>query len=179
MGISKLINNQNIQIDNHNSASDICCHDRGLHIHKRMNHHSNYGKVNIRIPLNGNEDIDFSDFKGGKDIVKRLRREITDALEDKAKVRSFVTDVLSWIKENGRYNGMNQDKIIESAKKAIISLRNHFDSYPNVKYNFTIIGSEVMAHFWPTESTNTNTDLFIKADTKYSTFKVAREQRYI
>ena len=179
MSISKLIRDQNIQIDNHKSGAEIRCNDTGLHIHKRMNHHSNYGRVNIRIPLNGNEDIDFSNFKGGKDIEKRLRREIVDALSNKTKVRSFVTDVLSWIKENGQNNRIHADVIIDSAKKAIETLRKHFDSYPDVKHDFTVIGDEVIGHFWPTENNGFDRELYIKADTQKSRLRVARELRYI
>ncbi len=179
MGISKLIKDQNIQIDNHKSASEIRCDDSGLHIHKRMNHHSNYGGVNIRIPLNGNEDIDFSHFKGSKDIKKRLQREIVDALSNKTKVRALVTDVLSWIKENGENNRIHADIIIDSAKKAIEALRKHFDSYPDVEHQFTVIGDEVIGHFWPIVDNGFDRELYIKADTQKSLIRVAREPRYI
>ena len=179
MSISKLIKDQNIQIDNHKSGAEIRCNDTGLHIHKRMNHHSNYGGVNIRIPLNGNESIDFSNFKGGKDIEKRLRREIVDALSNKTKVRSFVTDFLSWIKGNGQNNRINREEIIDSAKKAIETLRKHFDSYPSVEHHFTVIGDEVIGHFWPTENNGFDRELYIKADTQNSRLRVARESRYI
>lgn len=179
MSINKLTKDQNIQIDNHKSASEIRCDDSGLHIHKRMNNHSNYGGVNIRIPLNGNEDIDFSNFKGGKDIRKRLQREIIDALNDKTKVRLFVTDVLSWIKENGQNNHLPKDAIIDSAKKAIETLRKHFDSYPNVEHHFSVIGKEVIGHFWPTDNKDLDKELYIKADTQNSLFRVARDKRYI
>lgn len=179
MGISSLIKDQNITIDNHKSASEIRCDDYGLHIHKRMNYHSKYGGVNIRIPLNGNEDIDFTHFKGGKDIEQRLLREIREALSDKVKVRSFITDVLSWIKENGQNNHIPKDEIIDSAKNAIKTLRKHFDSYPKVSHQFEVIGDEVIGHFWPTEWNDIDKELYIKADTKNSVFSVTRDRHYI
>jgi hypothetical protein len=179
MSISNLINGQNIKIDNHKSGVGIRCDDNGLHIHKRMNRHSNFGTVNIRIPLNGNEQIDFSDFKGGKDIEKRLYREIIEALKNKEKVKTFVTEVLSWIEENGNCNRINKDAIRELAIKTILSLRNHFDSYPRVAHNFEVAGDEVIGHFWPMDTDSTDQNLFIKADILSSTLSISRDRQYI
>ena len=103
MGLSKLIDNQTISIDNHHAGMTIRADDKGLHIHKTINGQSKKGKIEIRIPLNGNEEIDFSNFRGNKFLTSKLRKEIIEALEDKARVQNFVTEVLNWIKENPDY----------------------------------------------------------------------------
>ena len=75
MGLSKLIDNQTISIDNHHAGMTIRADDKGLHIHKTINGQSTRGKIEIRIPLNGNEKINFQILKGMNNLLLNIEKK--------------------------------------------------------------------------------------------------------
>lgn len=180
MSLKPLIKNQNIKIDNHIRGGIMRPDSKGIHIHKRINGHKNFGKIDIRIPLNGDEEISFTNFRGEENLEHKIRSEIVEALKDKRKIEMFISEVLNWIESNGKFNGMRDEKIYEVAKNAILSLRKYFDTYAEVEYNFKKIGDKVIGHFWPKQHLKGPEDeLYIMTNIKNSRISISREKEYL
>ncbi|TFD92173.1 hypothetical protein E2605_18890 [Dysgonomonas capnocytophagoides] len=132
MGLSKLINNQTISIDNHIPGSQMLW-STGIHVHKKMNDFSDIS-ADIRIPLSNSQDytieIKNNRKKGGKKQKERkLYSEICKALQNKEKRELFVKEVLDWMKDNciedngGKVESISIGRLMECAKR----LAKHFD----------------------------------------------------
>lgn len=132
MGLSKLINNQTISIDNHIPGSQMLW-GTGIHIHKKINNSSGIS-ADIRIPLSNSQDytieIKNNRKKGGeKQKERKLYSEIHKALQNKDKRALFVKEVLDWMKDNcienkdGTVKPITTGRLMECAKR----LAKHFD----------------------------------------------------
>lgn len=132
MGLSKLINNQTISIDNHIPGSQMLW-STGIHVHKKMNDFSDIS-ADIRIPLSNSQDYTIEiknnrKKRGEKQKERKLYSEIHKALQNKDKRTLFVKEVLDWMKDNcienkdGTVNPITTGRLMECAKR----LAKHFD----------------------------------------------------
>lgn len=80
MGLSNLLNNQTITIDDHNRGGNILEWGRNLHIHKRMNDDSK-SSLDCEIYFAAKDKPIVFSHKQGKNPNK-IEREIKDAFYD-------------------------------------------------------------------------------------------------
>jgi len=128
MSLKSLLKNQTLKIDNHQRGTGLANDwetNGDIHIDKITKEYRVNGKptiVQIRIPINSDKPITCEIGGRKSDIPKKLENEIKNALNDNAKRKPFIDDLVKTIRN---YNEvMNSEK---NAKEAIERLAKHFD----------------------------------------------------
>ena len=91
MALSRLINDQTIEIDNHNRGTEYKW-DEAIHIHKRMNS-KKYRGIEVLVPLAYNSKLDFRGVNGNKEI--ELMNEIEKAFSNPTIRTNFVRTLIN------------------------------------------------------------------------------------
>lgn len=123
-----LIQDQTVTFDTHQAGDRQPIKVDDLHMHKRMNGRRHRG-VNIRIPLNPNEEIDY---RGNPNSESEIMNEIKSVFKkNPSKVTEMAKELASIIKRYGRdMTEENREGFLVGAAESIAK---HFELKPEVK----------------------------------------------
>ncbi|MDH7462592.1 hypothetical protein QEG73_14945 [Chitinophagaceae bacterium 26-R-25] len=128
MSLTNLIRDQIIIIDDHKRGNRESKHfdntQNDVHIDKETNYpiDGKRQKIKIRIPINSERPIKIESNRKSISIPRKLKKEITEAFENKDIRQRFIGDVLETL--------ANFDSILSSEEKAqsvLSRLSKHFD----------------------------------------------------
>lgn len=121
--MKQIIQDQTISFDTHQAGDGQEINIDGLHMHKRMNSKKFKG-VNIRIPLNPDEEISYSgnNSKLSNEIINEIK---TVFKKNPAKVREMAKTLAGIISRYSKdMNAKNSKEFTDNSAKAIAK---HFD----------------------------------------------------
>lgn len=108
--LKPLIEKQTIRIDNHfrgaGVPNDIYDRKQDVHIHKEFMDSNKQRNIVIKIPLQANRNISFEE----KDIPSRIRKEVTDVLNDVETRDSFLKDVYNALTRDWKWDGTPKEQ---------------------------------------------------------------------
>ena len=135
--MKKLIENQELRIDNHkrNEPNDWDTNSDDVHLHKitQVKFNGKPVTVDLKLPLNSDREPTFK-IKNCKEnnLKDKLTKEINDALSDITKREKFTEELINILKG---YKSQWSDR--EKAKVAVTRLAKHLDLDENIVSEMT------------------------------------------
>lgn len=169
--MKQIIQDQTISFDTHQAGDGKKIEVDQLHMHKRMNGKKFKG-VEIKIPLNPNEPIDFGDSKS--DIGQQIINEIKHVFKkNPSKVREMAKYIANRI---SRYSddmtAENSRSFFEDGAKAIAK---HFELKEKIEETLTEQIKNHLSFYITAHSDKEGNTFYIKQDVKRKRIKIGNE----
>ena len=158
--MKQIIQDQTISFDTHQAGDGRKIEISQLHMHKRMNGKKFKG-VEIKIPLNPDQPIDFGDSKS--DIGTQIINEIKNVFKkNPTKVREMAKYIANRISRYSEdMNPETSKKFFEDGAKAIAK---HFDLNEKIEQNITEQMKNHLSFYITAHSDEEGNTFYIKQD---------------
>jgi hypothetical protein len=153
--MKSIITDQSIKIDAHVSGKEPLLKD--VHIHKKTNKHNR--SVDIKIPIDKNQDITMDDRKSGQEIKNEMKKVFK---KSERKMREFASEAVNQIDRYDEMKTMGKEKRDEILKDYADRLAGFFE-LPRFK-DVMVAEAENQLFMLTSHMDNSNKLFYIKQD---------------
>lgn len=167
MALSRLINDQTIEIDNHNRGTEYKW-DEAIHIHKRMNS-KKYRGIEVLVPLAYNSKLDFRGVNGNKEI--ELMNEIEKAFSNPTIRTNFVRTLINSLSNLFNKSRISKDEWYGLFEEVAGRIAGYFGLNTKIKEK---MGNDVIKI-----SREKGLDIYLKANKETKSISISDNLEYI